>query len=108
MARNYTLPTIKILFGEASACAYPGCVEPLVFHDRGQSTVVAEIAHIRSESSDGPRYDSTYTGDVNGSDNLLLLCGKHHRPIDRHEVLYSIAELEAGRRVSGKGPGRAS
>jgi hypothetical protein len=92
--RNYTLVAIKTLFGEASACAYPGCEEPLVFRDRGVVTVVAEIAHIRSEKPGGPRHDPDYRGDVNGPDNLLLLCGKHHRPVDRHEVVYTIEELE--------------
>jgi hypothetical protein len=93
MGRNYTLPTIKILFAEASQCAHPDCSEPLVYNERGQATVVADIAHIRSESSEGPRHDPTFTGDVNGPDNLLLLCGKHHRPVDRHESLYTVEEL---------------
>jgi hypothetical protein len=93
--RNYTHLTLKTLFGEASRCAYPDCTEPLIFRDRGASTVVAEIAHIRSEQPDGPRHDPSYTGDINGPDNLLLLCGKHHRPVDRHEIVYSVAELEA-------------
>jgi hypothetical protein len=48
VARNYALTTIKALFTEASACAYPGCDEPLIFHERGKTTVVAEIVHIRS------------------------------------------------------------
>lgn len=93
--RNYTLAAIKALFGEARSCAYPDCDEPLVFRDRGVVTVVAEIAHIRSEKPGGPRHDPDYTGDINGPDNLILLCGKHHRPVDRHEVLYTIEELEA-------------
>jgi len=67
----------------------------LIFPDREKSTVVAEIAHIRSESPDGPRHDPNYNEDVNGPSNLLLLCGKHHRPVDRHEELYEIEELEA-------------
>jgi len=94
VARDYTLTTIKTLFAEASACAYPGCEEPLIFRDRGKATVVAEIAHIRSEKPNGPRYDAGYTEDIDGPSNLLLLCGKHHRPVDRHEVAYEIAELE--------------
>ncbi len=94
MARNYSLTTIKMLFAEASACAYPGCDESLVFYDRGKTTVVAEIAHIRSEKRAGPRYDQDYLGDIDGPANLLLLCGKHHRPVDRHESTYSIPELE--------------
>jgi len=94
MPRNYTMTTIKTLFAEASACAYPSCGEPLIFHDRGKATVVADIAHIRSETPGGPRHDPDYAGDVDGPDNLLLLCNKHHRPVDRHEVVYTIAELE--------------
>ena len=94
MPRNYTLSTIKTLFGEARAPTR-GCEEPLIFPDREKSTVVAEIAHIRSESPDGPRHDPNYNEDVNGPSNLLLLCGKHHRPVDRHEELYEIEELEA-------------
>ena len=94
VSRNYTALTIKTLFGEARACAYPGCDEPLIFRDRGRTTVVAEIAHIRSEQPDGPRHDPEYTGDINGPENLLLLCGKHHRPVDRHEVVYTVADLE--------------
>jgi hypothetical protein len=66
VARNYTLTTIKTLFAEASACAYPGCEERLIFHDRGKATVVAEIAHIRSEKPNGPRYDAGYTDDIDG------------------------------------------
>lgn len=107
VARNYTITTIKTLFAEASVCAYPGCEEPLIFHDRGKTTVVAEIAHIRSEKSNGPRYDPRYTDDIDGPSNLLLLCGKHHRPVDRHEAAYEIAELEqwklAQRASAGRG-----
>lgn len=97
VSRNYTLPTIKMLFGEASACAYPDCGEPLIFADRGRKTAIAEIAHIRSESPGGPRYDADYTDDVDGPDNLLLLCGKHHKAVDRHESSYTVAELEMWR-----------
>lgn len=66
----------------------------MIFSDRGKKTAVAEIAHIRSEAPGGPRHDATFTGDVDGPDNLLLLCGKHHKPVDRHESTYGVAELE--------------
>lgn len=95
MPRNYTQLTIKTLFGEARCCAYPGCNEPLIFRDRGRSTPVADIAHIRSETPNGPRHDPQYAGDVNGPENLILLCGTHHRPVDRHESVYTIDELAA-------------
>ncbi len=93
MSRNYSLPTIKTLFGQAQRCAWPGCQQSLIFVDKGVSTVVAEIAHIRSEKTNGPRHDPNYTGDVNGDANLLLLCGTHHPPVDRHESMYPIEEL---------------
>lgn len=95
MSRNYTQLTIKLLFGRASACAYPSCDTSLIYEDRGQTTVVAEIAHIRSEAQGGPRHDPAYVGDLDGPGNLLLLCGVHHKPVDRHEATYSIDELES-------------
>lgn len=103
MGRYYTSVTVKTLFGEASGCAYPGCTEPLIFRDRGQATAVAEIAHIRSEVAGGPRHDPDFTGDVNGADNLLLLCGKHHRPVDRHEATYTVAELDGWKTAQRSG-----
>jgi hypothetical protein len=93
MARNYSMPTIKTLFAQARSCAYPRCNAPLVFVDRNVTTVVAQIAHIRSEKLGGPRYDPTYEGDVNGVENLILLCGMHHAPVDRHESTYPVEEL---------------
>lgn len=87
------MPTLKILFAEANACAHPDCDEPLTFEERGLKTVVVQIAHIRSESDRGPRFDPTFVGDLNGPENLLLLCGRHHPPVDRHERAYTVAEL---------------
>jgi hypothetical protein len=95
VARDYSQRTIKTLFGEASACAFPECGEPLIFRDRGKATAIAQIAHIRSEAPGGPRHDPNYTGDIDGPENLLLLCGKHHRPVDLHEGAYTVAELES-------------
>lgn len=70
--------------------------------------MIAEIAHIRSERPDGPRHDPTYAGDVNEPENLLLLCGRHHRPVDRHEAVYSIAELESWKAVQQDAAGRGT
>ncbi|SDO56755.1 hypothetical protein SAMN04515671_1356 [Nakamurella panacisegetis] len=105
--RNYTLPTIKTLFGQASKCAWPGCGESLILTDRGAETVIAEIAHIRSEKPGGPRYDPTFKDAIDGAANLMLLCGRHHKPIDRHDNLYSIAELLQWKadQVAGAGSG---
>lgn len=94
MARTYAEKTIKLLFGAARRCAFPGCDVALVFEDRGLLTVVAEIAHIRSEKTKGPRYDSTYPSKlINSPENLLLLCGPHHKPVDDHASAYPVDEL---------------
>ncbi|USX55629.1 HNH endonuclease [Lentzea sp. HUAS12] len=94
MARTYAEKTIKLLFGAARRCAFPGCDVALVFEDRGLLTVVAEIAHIRSEKARGPRYDSTYPSKlINSPENLLLLCGPHHKPVDDHASAYPVDEL---------------
>jgi hypothetical protein len=85
--------TIKTLFAEASTCAYPDCREALIFRDRGTVTAVADIAHIRSSTPAGPRFDASIPGDTDDPDNPLLLCGKHHRPVDRHEAAYPVVEM---------------
>ncbi|GHE54725.1 hypothetical protein GCM10018785_25180 [Streptomyces longispororuber] len=94
MGRSYTEKTIKLLFGTATHCAYPGCNSRLIFKDRELYTPTAQIAHIRSEKTNGPRYDASYPpASINGFENLLLLCGEHHPPVDRHESTYSVDEL---------------
>lgn len=96
MARYYSLPAIKALFAQATHCAYPECPEPLVFEDpsRGVRSIAVQIAHIRSEKPKGPRYDATYAKEkLNAEENLLLLCGKHHTPVDQNESVFTVDEL---------------
>lgn len=91
---KYTELTIKLLFGGASTCAYPDCTNKLLFRARGQTTVNVQIAHIRSAKPNGPRHDPAYPKDLlNTFENLLLLCGVHHTPVDQHESSYSVDEL---------------
>lgn len=65
MSHSYGLPTIKSLFAQAVRCGYPGCPEPLVFEDpaRGVRVIAVQIAHIRSEKPNGPRFDQHYPSD---------------------------------------------
>ncbi|MEU5001619.1 hypothetical protein [Streptomyces sp. NPDC021622] len=94
MPRTYRDQTIKLLFGTATHCAYPECTTKLIFKDRELYTTTAQIAHIRSEKSNGPRYDSAYDkSKINEFENLLLLCGEHHPPVDQHASVYTTAEL---------------
>lgn len=98
MGHSYGLTTIKSLFGQATHCAYPECPEPLVFEDvsRGVRSIAAQISHIRSEKPGGPRYDPTYPRELlNSEENLLLLCGKHHTPVDQNDSVFTVEELLA-------------
>lgn len=57
-------------------------------------TVGAQIAHIRSEVANGPRFDATYPQNlVDQEENLILLCGLHHKPVDEHASIYPVEEL---------------
>jgi hypothetical protein len=96
VGHSYPLPTIKLLFATARTCAYPPCATPLVFidEDHGVREVAVQIAHIRSPKRDGPRHDPTFPADrLNREENLLLLCGVHHHPVDRNSSTYTIGEL---------------
>jgi len=84
-SRDYSAQTIKILFGQASHCAYPSCTQPLILPAKGvaEEMVLAQICHIIAASDDGPRGDpSMAPGARNEPDNLLLMCPTHHRVVD--------------------------
>jgi hypothetical protein len=108
VGRSHGLATIKTLFAEAVDCAFPGCNEALLLRDRGQTSVTAEIAHVRSGAASGPRHDPAYPPELVDSDeNLVLLCRKHHVVVDRHDARYTVDELlewkSAQRRRAGAG-----
>ena len=111
MGRNYSDPTIKTLFAEASGCAWPGCERALILWDRGANTVVVQIADIRSEKLHGPRHDPAFRGDLDGPDNLLLLCGDLASAgrSTRISLLHRGARrMEARRNALRPAPGRRS
>jgi hypothetical protein len=92
---KYSDPTLKYLFGTASQCARPECSQPLIARERGKPTVLVQIARIRSEKENGPRYDPNYPkSEINAFPNLLLLCPPHHKPVDDNESDYTVDELE--------------
>lgn len=83
--------TRKLLWGRArNECAFPGCTqsltEDLANLEAGSlhATVVGEEAHIRAQSPGGARHDPTYE-DVDGYENLILMCPTHHTFIDANE-----------------------
>lgn len=82
--------TRKTLWTRAlDQCAFPGCLQALTVDIEDAQTgslgvtVVGEEAHIRARSVGGPRYDVGYA-DVDGYENLILMCSTHHTLIDAH------------------------
>lgn len=77
------------LWGKAGGrCEYDGCNEPLWLDSATQVEFnVAYIAHIVADKPNGPRGDKDLSGALAGDlSNLMLLCDKHHRLIDKEQV----------------------
>jgi hypothetical protein len=74
----------------------PGLHDPPghVDADHDVREIAVQIAHIRSPKPGGPRYDSGYPAEkLNTEENLLLLCGVHHHPVDVNGSKYTTEEL---------------
>jgi hypothetical protein len=86
------LSSVKALFAKSrNKCAFPGCAVPLV---EPTGTVTGEICHIRADKSRGPRYDKNYpTERRNAAENLILMCGRHHKIIDTEIRSYKTEAL---------------
>ncbi len=85
--RNFNIATIKRLFAESkSHCARCKCnICP-------DGSLIGEISHIEAVSKGGPRYNKKLNAtEVNGYDNLLILCSNCHTIIDakENELKYS-------------------
>ena len=82
---------IKELYAKSgNRCAFPGCKTSL-FEDANSS----EVCHIEGLNSDSARFNPNLSEEeVNGFDNLILLCPNHHDLVDRREDLYSVEELK--------------
>ncbi|GAA1560431.1 hypothetical protein [Kribbella lupini] len=67
--------------------------------ERGVPVCVGEVAHIVGARSSGPRGDEDVE-DRDAFDNLLLLCGRHHKVIDapQSQDLYPVALLRGWKR----------
>ena len=96
-----SVTTRKTLWGRAhNECAFPTCLQELTFDSETSDTaaagvrIIGEEAHIRAQRAGGPRYDAGYA-DVDGYDNLMLMCPTHHAMIDANNGAdYSVKSLE--------------
>jgi hypothetical protein len=84
-------PVIKQLFAlSGNQCAYPKCTTAMVEGD----SIIGEICHIRAARPNGPRHDPEQSAvDRHAHDNLILLCGKHHKVVDDDPEAYTVERL---------------
>lgn len=79
MMSKISSQTISMLFGNAAGrCSV--CKTPLAEKD----VRIGEMAHIIAKRSAGPRGEVPFEGDINGYDNLILLCPNHHSQVDKY------------------------
>lgn len=88
-----------ILWGRAAGrCEFLGCNQPLWMSPVTKERVsIAQKAHIYAFSENGPRGNSGIdSNDLNGLDNLFLVCPACHLTIDRDPagVRYTVAVLK--------------
>lgn len=82
--------TVKRLFAVAgNICAFPECTTRLV----EDGVIVGQVCHIRAREPGGPRYDPHYS-DRDAFENLVLMCGVHHKIIDTKPDKYPTDRLE--------------
>src|SRR5262245_52278344 len=89
--------TVRKLFALSSnRCAFPGCSTAIV--DVQSGTIIGEISHIRGHKPNSPRDDASQTAEERHAlENLILMCGVHHKIIDARENLdtYTVQRLQA-------------
>ena len=78
-----TNKTVSNLFGLAAGlCSI--CKIPVV----QRNVKIGEMAHIIAKRKSGTRGNLPVVGDINGYDNLILLCPNHHTEVDNDEASY--------------------
>ncbi|AOJ94810.1 hypothetical protein WK22_17605 [Burkholderia multivorans] len=94
----------KLVGGQAGwHCQFEGCGENLSMHaSTNTAGNYSYFAHIVASSKDGPRGDETLSEQLaESADNVMLLCDKCHRLIDRvSPEEYSVEKLKAMREAN--------
>jgi hypothetical protein len=58
------------------------------------NSIIGEICHIRAARPNGPRHDPEQSAvDRHAHDNLILLCGRHHKVVDDDPEAYTVERL---------------
>lgn len=90
-------PVTNRLFAlSGNQCAFPGCTNAVTdqIAPGEQPVTLAQRAHIVGVGRQGPRFrEAPLSDDVDAVENLLLLCGEHHRIVDASPRIYSVEVL---------------
>ena len=90
-------PVTNRLFAlSGNQCAFPGCTNAVTDQvaPGEQPVTLAQRAHIVGVGRQGPRSKATpLSDDIDSVENLLLLCGEHHRIADNNPRIYSVEVL---------------
>ena len=94
------MPSLKtkiMLSGRAAIrCSFPECRRELVFDatETDDASLVGENCHIVAKSKNGPRGNSALTEKERKKyDNLIFMCGVHHKLIDDQPNTYTVDVL---------------
>lgn len=100
-----SVQVLKRLFAVArNRCAFPGCISEIV-DESGE--IIGEVCHIAGRIN-GPRYDPGQTNLArHGFDNLIVLCGAHHKIVDQQVSEYTVERLSEIKRNNERAAGDA-
>lgn len=88
--------TRKILWARSgNQCAICRCPLVMASGDSDPHAVVGDECHIVSKSRSGPRASEPLSCDLDGYDNLILLCCTHHKLIDDQPNRFTASVLRA-------------
>ena len=85
--------TLKVLFARSqNQCAFPGCKATIV--DPRVDVVYGEACHIEGVEQGAARHNPQRdAGTLNDSENLILLCERHHKLVDSDPITYTVPFL---------------
>ena len=90
-------PVTNRLFAlSGNQCAFPNCTNAVTDQvtPGEQPVTLAQRAHIVGVGRQGPRSKAAPLSDnIDSVENLLLLCGEHHRIVDNNPRIYSVEVL---------------
>jgi hypothetical protein len=80
-------------------CQNPGCLADLFLEIGNKNIHIAEMAHVFAANDDGPRANRTLSKAERGAfENLILLCPKCHKIIDKAQTEFPDALLAQWKR----------